>query len=107
MLELFFSSNLDWSSYIVSIAEIAAKSAGTLTRSIKFLSPEPALYLYKSTIRSGTEYCCHVWAGVPSSYFDMSDKLQKWMCRTIAPTLATSLEPLGHLRNVASLSFLL
>ena len=37
MLELTFSSNLDWGSYIFST---------------KFLSPEVALYLYKSTIHT-------------------------------------------------------
>ena len=32
---------------------------------LKFLSPEVALYLYKSTIRSCMEYCCHVWLVPP------------------------------------------
>ena len=48
--------------------------------------------------------CCHTWAGSPSCYLDMLDKLQKRVCRTVGPTLAASLEPLGHRRNVASLS---
>ena len=26
-------------------------------------------------------YCCHVWAGAPSCYLGMLDKLQKWVCR--------------------------
>ena len=39
-------------------------------------SPEVALYLYKSTIRPCMEYCCHVWAGSPSCYLDMLDKLR-------------------------------
>ena len=52
MLSLTFSSKLDWGSYIISIE--------ALIRSIKFLSPEVALYLYKSTIHSCMEYCCHV-----------------------------------------------
>ena len=50
------------------------------------------------------EYCCHVWAGAPSCYVELLDKLQKWICRTVGPSLATSLEPLAHCRNVASLS---
>ena len=50
------------------------------------------------------EYCFHVWAGVPSCYLALLDKLQKWLCRTISPSLATSFEPLAHCRNVASLS---
>ena len=50
------------------------------------------------------EYCCHVWASAPSCYLELLDKLQKRMCRTFGPSLATSLEPLAPRRNVASLS---
>ena len=50
------------------------------------------------------EYCCHVWAGAPSCYLELLDKLQKRICRTVGPSLAASLEPLAHPRNVASLS---
>ena len=71
---------------------------------MKFLSPEVALYLYKSTIRPCMEYCCHVWAGAPSCYLELLDKLQKQICRTVCPSLAASLEPLPHRQNVASLS---
>ena len=71
---------------------------------MKFLSAEVALYLYKSTIRPCMEYCCHVWAGAPSCYLELLDKLQKRICRTVGPSLAASLEPLAHCRNVASLS---
>ena len=91
-------------SYIVSIAKTASKKIGALIRSVKFLSPEVALYLYKSTIRPCMEYCCHVWAGAPSCYLELLDKLQKRICRTVGPSLAASLEPLAHRRNVASLS---
>ena len=74
MLELTFSSKLDWGSYITSIAKTASKKIGALIRSMKFLSPEVALYLYKSTIRPCVEYCCHVWAGAPSCYLELLDK---------------------------------
>ena len=57
---LIFSSKLDWGSYIVSIAKTASKKIGALIRSMKFLSPEVALYLYKSTIHPCMEYCCQV-----------------------------------------------
>ena len=50
------------------------------------------------------EYCCHVWAGAPSYYLELLDKLQKRICRTVGPSLAASLEPLAHCQNVASLS---
>ena len=104
MLRLTFSSKLDWGSYIVSIAKTASKKIGALIRSMKFLSPEVALYLYKSTIRPCMEYCCHVWAGAPSCYMELPDKLQKQICRTVGPSLAASLEPLAHHRNVANLN---
>ena len=103
MLGLNFSSKLDWGSYIVSIAKTASKKIEVLIRSMKFLSPEVALYLYKSTIRPCMEYCCHVRAGAPSCYLELLDKLQKRICRTVGPSLAASLEPLAHRRNVASL----
>ena len=107
MLELTFSSKLDWGSYIISIAKTDSKKIGALICFMKFLSPEVARYLYKSTIRPGLEYCCHVWAGAPSCYLDklqLLDKLQKRICRTAGLSLAAFLEPLAHRRNVASLS---
>ena len=104
MLGLTFSSKLDWGSYIVSIAKTASNKIGALIRSMKFLSPEVALYLYKSTIRPCMEYCCPVWAGAPSCYLELLDKLQKRICRTVGPALVASLEPLAHHQHVASLS---
>ena len=104
MLELTFSSKLDWASYVVSIAKTASEKIGALIRSVKFLSPEVALYLYKSTIEPCMEYCCHVWSGAPSCYLELLEKLQKRICRTAGASLAASLEPLAHHRNVASLS---
>ena len=103
MLGLTCSSKLDWSSYIISIAKTVSKKIGPLIRSMKFLSSEVALYIYKSTIRRCMEYCCHVWAGAPSCCLELLDKLQK----RNSPSLAASLEPLAHRRNVANLkSFL-
>ena len=104
MLGLTFSSKLDWDSYIISISKTASKKIGALIRSMKFLSPEVALYLYKSTIRPCMEYCCDVLAGAPSCCLGLLDKLQKRICRIVGPSLADSLEPFAHRRNVASLS---
>ena len=72
--------------------------------SMKFLSPKVALYLYKSTTLSCMECCFHIWAGAPSCYLQLLDNLQKAICRIVDPSLADSLEPLAHHRNVASLS---
>ena len=103
MLELNFSSKLDWRSYIISIAKTVSKKTGALIRSMRFVSPEVALYLYKSTVRPCMEYCCHVWVGTPSCYLGLLGNLQKRICRTVGPSLAASLEPLAHRRNVAEM----
>ena len=50
------------------------------------------------------EYYCHVWAGSPSCYLELLDQLQNQICKTVGPTLAASLEPVAHCRNVACLS---
>ena len=103
-LGLTFSSKLDSCSYIVSTAKTASKKIGALIRSMKFFSPEFALYLCKTTIRPCMEYCCHVWAGAASCYLELLDKLQNRICWNVGPLLAAFLEPLAHRQNVASLS---
>ena len=103
MLGLTFSSKLDWGSYIIFVAKTASKKI-SFTLFYEVLSPEVTLYLCKSTIRPCMEYCCPVWAGVCSCYLELLEKLQKQICRTVGPSLAASLEPLAHRRNVASLS---
>ena len=40
----------------------------------------------------------------PSCQLELLGKLQKHICRTVSPSHATSLEPLAHRRNIASLS---
>ena len=63
---------------------------------MKFFYAEVARHLNKATIQPCMEYCCHVWAGAPSYYMELLDKLLKWVCRTVGPSLAASLEPLAH-----------
>ena len=104
MLRLTFSFKLDRGCYIISIAKTASEEIGALIHSMKFFSPEVALYLYKSTKHTYMEYCCHVWAGAPICYLELLDKVQKPICRAVGPSVAASLEPLTHYLNVASLS---
>ena len=40
----------------------------------------------------------------PSCYLELLDQLQNQICKTVGPTLAASLEPVAHCRNVARLS---
>ena len=96
---------MDLGSYISSIAKTPSKKIGALIRSLNFLSPVVALYLYKSTIQLCIEYCCHVWAGAPSCCFELFDKLQKQIYRTAGPSIATSLKSLAHRRNVLNLFY--
>ena len=101
MLGLTFSSKLDWGFWIISFTKTVSKKIGALIRSMKFLSPMVAMYLYKSSIRQYMEYRCHVWAGALSCSLEFLDKLQKRIWRTVGPSRAASLEPLDHRRNVA------
>ena len=84
MLGLTFSCKLDWGSYIISIAKTASKKIGALIRSMKFLSPEVALYLDKSTIWRCMEYCCHVLTNAPSCCLDFF-KLRFTACKAEQP----------------------
>ena len=68
------------------------------------LSPEVAVYFYKSTIQLCMEYCCHVWAGASGCSLELLDKPQQRICRTVGPSLAASLEPFAYRWNVAILS---
>ena len=96
MLGLTFFSKLDWGSYITSIAKTASKKIRALICSMKFLSPEVALYPCKFIIWPCMEYCCHVLDGAPSCHLQLLDKLQKWICRTVGSSLAATLESLVH-----------
>ena len=104
LLGLSLHSELSWNSYIVSIAKTTSKKVGSLFRSKRFLTPEAILHLYKSTIRPCMEYCCHIWAGAPASCLDLLDKIQKRVVNLVGPILSSSLQPLSHRRDVASLS---
>ena len=62
------------------------------------------LRLSCTSIKWCMKYCCYVWAGAPSHYLELLDKLQKQICGTIRPSSAVSHEPLAHHQNVARLS---
>ena len=100
-------SHLNWIGTLTSLLlKSTSKKIGALICSMKFRSPEVALYLYKSTIQPCMEYWCQVWVGAWSSYLEFLDKLQKWIGRTVGFSLTTSLELLAQHWNVASLSLL-
>ena len=70
-----FSFKFDWGFFIVYNAKSTSEKIEALIRSVKFSSPEVALYLYKLAIQPCFDYCCHVSAGATSCYLDMLDKL--------------------------------
>ena len=73
----------------MSVAKRASKKIGVYeVPSLDFV-----LYLYKSTIQPRVEYCCDVWAGAPSCYLELLDKLQKRICRTVGASLDVSPVP--------------
>ena len=76
VLGVTFSSKLDWGSQVAPIVKTASKKIEALICSMKFLSPEVALCLYKCTICQCME-CCHAWAGAHSCYLELLNKLQK------------------------------
>ena len=84
-----------------------SKKTGALIHSMKFLSLEVALYLYKSTIWPCMKYiyCCHVWTGAPTCNCLISYK--KRYARLQVLSLATSLESFTQHQNEASLSLFL
>ena len=92
MLGLSFSCRLDWGSYVVSIAKTTSKKIDSF---YEVSSPEIPIYLCKSAIHPFLECCCHVWDVTPSYYLNVLNKLQKRICRTAGPSLA-SIEPLAH-----------
>ena len=71
-----FSSKLDCCSLVIFIAKTATKKIAVLIRSMKCLSPEVTLYLYKATIRCCMEYCS-VLVADPGFNLESLDKLQK------------------------------
>ena len=107
MLGLIFSSKLDWGSYIISIAKSASKKIGALICSVlwsffllRLLSISinlPYGYAWNTVVMFGLVLLVATWN-------ELLDKLQKRICRTVGPSLAASLEPLAHRRNVASLN---
>ena len=102
MLGLSLSSKLDWGFYMVSVVKTTSKKIEASIRSVKFLPSKVAFYFY---LLYGFAWNTAVLrGGGPSCYFDILDKLQQRLCRTVGPSFAASLEPLTHRRNVASLS---
>ena len=77
---------------------------GSLYRACHYLSPECILHLYKSVIRPCMEYCCHIWGGAPADVLGFLTSIQERIANVVGPTLAATLQPVSHCRDVASFS---
>ena len=104
LLGLKFTPDLKWDAYIACVAKETARMVGSFYRSRKFLTPKAILYLYKSQIRPKMEYCCHIWASSSQHALSALDRVQNRMRGLLGDGLFSSLQPLSHRRNVASLA---
>lgn len=68
------STEKDLIDYIGSIATSAMKVGSECRVKILFTSE---LYIYKSTILSGSEYSSRIWFNAPADYFEILHKIQK------------------------------
>ena len=104
LLGLTFTPDLKWNTYIKSVAKVAGKMVGSLYRSRRYLTADAILYLYKSQVRPKMEYCCHIWAGAAKNSLSCLDRVQNRLRNLVGDALFSSLQPLSHRRDVASLS---
>ena len=71
MLWLFFTSELDWCSYIVSLFQTVSKKWS--------LFAKVTVSIYKSNIRLCMRFCCHIQLAAANFYLGLFDKLLKWV----------------------------
>ena len=110
ILGVSFDSTLSFKTHIENLARQASKKVAALRRILQLLTPDGALQLYKSQIRSKLEYACLAWGGAAKTHLALLDNVQKRALRLVS--LATGPEPsapLGSLqqrRDVAGLTVL-
>ena len=95
MLWLVFSSKLEWALSLSPLLKLPPRKC------------EPWFILLSLLCISINLTCNDAWNIVVMSWLlplAASWKLQKWICRTVVPSLAAALEPLGHCQNAANSS---
>ena len=73
MLQMHFSTRLDWDDYIVSITKKCSKENQTLICSMAHLYSEVAPHLYKSTTQPWIEYYFHILTDTLNCYLEVTD----------------------------------
>lgn len=104
LLVLKLTIDLKCNTYICAITKDAGKMVSSLYHTRKSLMPIVKLYIYKSQIRSGMEYCCHIW--VDDAQFSLSsfNRVQEHLHGLMVGELFSSLQSLSNRWNVASLT---
>ena len=105
VLGLTFSSKLGWALTSLLLLKLPPSKLELwlilwscfLLRLLSISVNLPYADAWNAVVMSGLVPCAS------SCYLEYLDKVQKRICRTVGLSLATSLEPLAHCRNVASL----
>ena len=95
LLGLTVCRDLSWKKYIQSICKQASQRVGCLYRARRYLHSEVIFYLYKSTVRPLMEYCCHLWAGAPSTHLRPLERVERRVLNLIGQTFSEKLQPLS------------
>lgn len=105
ILGVSMNSKVLWGDHIVGVARDASRRLGFLRRCKKYFSPQNLVVIYKAYIRPRLEYNSHLWAGAPSSYLMLIDRIQRRAIRLIGDSRITNkLDSLEHRRNVGALT---
>ena len=97
-----FSSKLDLGSQIIRIAKTASKKIGALIRSMEICTTEVAFISTSLPYGLVWNMSCLGWS---TQLLPGIVRSQKQICSAVGLSLAASLKPQAHCRNVASLSF--
>ena len=92
-----FTPKPDYGSYIFSIAKTTFNKMEVCIRSMKFLSPDFALYLHKHAIQTTTGYCCNILHNDPNLCLRMTSHSRG--LHLDVPSISASLEILTHCRH--------
>jgi hypothetical protein len=107
VLGISIHSDLRWNDHIFDVSKEAAKCLGFLKRCKKFFTPAGLSTIYTAYIRPKMEYNSHIWAGASKSSLELLDRIQNRAIYLIGDEhISSSLNSLGHRRNVGCLSLL-
>nr|CAH7751134.1 unnamed protein product [Callosobruchus chinensis] len=77
LLGVSITEKMIWHEHVSSIATPAGKKLGYLFRTRKYFSPSNILTLYKAQIKTGLEYCSHIWGAAALTTLSILDAVQR------------------------------